>query len=172
MEIDATMTDMEDFFIHTKANYSLDRARYYPFKQGKRQTFILPIHHLIQYNIDYILSKIRKTMGAKYFDRNLASNPTELQKKILQLTPSTLRELFSDFIHKKPVEPIDVIKVFEINDPSPLNINKPSVMGLETTTIKQTLRYVDNLYRPINGTEKIALSIFFHYDHIPIIVTL
>jgi len=173
MEIDVTVTDMEDFFIRARNDYNLENAKYYPPKQGKRKTLILPINHLIQYNVDQILSKIRKIMGTKYFDRKIASNSVELQKKILQLTPSTLQVLFYDFIKRTPLYPIEVIKVLEINEPSPINVNKPSVMGLETATIKQILRDVDNLYTPASGNslEKIALSIFFKYDHIPIIVT-
>jgi hypothetical protein len=172
MEIDATPTDMEDFFIHPTQKYSLERAKFYPFKQGKKIVYILPLNRLIGYNVDTILAKIRKIFGTKYFDPSLVSKPSDLQQKALQLTPLALSELFYDFLKRKQVTPIEVVKVYEINEPSPLNVNRPSVMGLETATIKQTLRYVDHIYRPINGKEKIALSIFFKYDHIPVVVTL
>lgn len=48
---------------------------------GKRTVVMLPIDRLVRYDVDSIISKIRNVMQSDYFDRSLASQPTELQKK-------------------------------------------------------------------------------------------
>ena len=172
MEVDINVTDMEDLYIHPREEYNLEAARYYPVKKVNRQVNVLPLSHLIRYDVDSILSNIREVMKSDFYEPNSTAQPNELREKMLQLKPPLLRQLFFDFLKRNPVDPIEVIKVFEINEPSPLNMNKPSVMGLETVTLKQSLRYVDNIYQPIGGLEQLALSIFFKYDHIPIIITM
>jgi hypothetical protein len=115
-----------------------------------------------------MLEHIRHTLGSKYYD---GKQGKELQQKVLRLSSLKLKTLFLDFLRGNEIDPINVIKIFDISDASPLNINRPSFMGLDTALIKQELRYVDHLYQPLDGFERIALSIFFRYDHIPIHVT-
>jgi len=127
---------------------------------------ILPINLLlVNYKSKMVLDELQDKLNTPYFDP--VKNKRE---QIMRLRPQ-LRELFGRFAKNESIEPIRVIRDTAINPPSQKNINRPDVFGVFTEDVPQ-LEDNDYLYRPVNGTDQIALSIYFEYDYIPAILTI
>jgi hypothetical protein len=137
--------------------------------QRRSQTptpMILPINLLlVNYKSKAILDELQYKLKTTYFD------PDKIKREqIMRLGPH-LRDLFAQFVKHKEIEPIHVIRDTAVNPPSRQNINRPDVFGVFTEDVPQ-LEDKDYLYLPIDGTEQIALSIYFGYDHIPAILAI
>lgn len=158
--------DTDTYLQPSREEYNPIRPRYYNIKKNKQEVNLLPITNLvISYDIEFIVDELRQQLKSQYFDLS-----TITSDKIIRLRPK-LRNLLIKFMKNEPIEPIRVIQELNINEPSLLNPDRPSVLGLETALLQHPLRYVDHIYRPIEGDDRIAMSIFFKYDHIPITIT-
>lgn len=167
MEYDVNERDMDDF-IRQKKEYLPSTAEYYKIEpKYKKQVNIIPLSNLlIDYKIESIINILRKTLGSEYFDSKSINT-----QKVLRLNDK-LTHLMIKFMNDQPINPVQVIEVTEINDPSPTNPNRPSVVGLDTVLIKQELGYNDYLYEPIDNPEIVALSVYFKYDYLPVVITI
>ncbi|MEO0236626.1 MAG: hypothetical protein ABIN35_00135 [candidate division WOR-3 bacterium] len=154
--------------ITPKDQYRPINPKTYKTKTSKR-VILIPLHNiLITYKITKRLNELREKIGSKYLDL-LTPN---LKNKISSLNPK-LRDLMVKFLNNdSDIKPVTVQRSYAINEPSIVNPIKPSVLGLETAQIYHQLRDVDYLYDPLNGYDEIALSIFFKYDHIPVIINI
>jgi hypothetical protein len=165
VEYDVNEREMADLFELPRSKYLPHNARYYTPKKSKKNVIMIPISDLsLDESILELLSAIRKVLGSDYFDLSHITST-----KILGLG-TQLSKLFLEFMERREFEPITIIKETNVNETSPINPNRPSVIGLETVLIKQELRYSDAIYRPLDHPELIVLSIYFKYSHIPAIV--
>ena len=152
-------------FIHQRGEYIIKNATY--FNPAKKTHTILPLHNLLfNYKIELLLEHIKEKLQLSHFEH------TRMKRvNMLQLKPK-LRDILISFIENKPLDAIDVVKMHIINEPSPIDPNRPSEVGLSTSqpNTQSDARYVDYLYQPANddSNEKIAMSIFFGHDHIPV----
>ena len=148
--------------IHTSV-----KPKTYSVNIGKKQIYLLPINNLIDYDVKSLIKQLRGAIGSRFFDREILSNTEKLQKKITLISSRKLREFFHSFITNKKLDPINVIKVMEISDPTHVNVNKTY------RTVDQygnPLKYIDDIYRPVGGDEIIALSIYFRCNYVPVVI--
>uniref|UniRef100_A0A6C0BKQ0 Uncharacterized protein n=1 Tax=viral metagenome TaxID=1070528 RepID=A0A6C0BKQ0_9ZZZZ len=162
----ADITAMEDLFIRPRPQYQPTNASYF---RSRNEELLLPMDHIIfDYTVEFLLDAIRDQLGMIYFD------PKDFKRsRMLHLKPQA-RMLLAKMIEHIAISPVNVLRGLAINEPSPLNPNRPSVIGLDTMHIKQELRDVDYFYRPAteNDELKVALSLFMEYDHVPIRITI
>ena len=164
MEFDVNERDMADLFLHPREEYHPDQPRHYKFKKSSLVQLMPMYNLLVDDDTQIIVDQIRAVFKTQHY---VASTTTT--ERTMKLGPQ-LRRMFVKFLKQETVDPVEVTEAMAINEPSPTNVDKPSVMGLETVLIKQELRDTDYLYRPTMGFEQVALSIYFGYDHVPVII--
>lgn len=149
-----------------KEDYIPFKPTHYQFKNTTNIT-LLPIRNImINYDVKKYLQELRECLHSEYFDPYIP----KIRERLIRLNP-TMRILFIKIIYNRTnIEPINVQRTYEINDPSLIDHNRPSVLGLETAYLTHQLRDIDYLYTPIDKFQLIALSLFFKYDHIPAII--
>jgi hypothetical protein len=131
-----------------------------------KNAIILPIKNLIiDFDVHVILQELRLKLNSKYFDSKIP----KIREKILQLSPN-IRKVMTEFINYRTMKPIHVMRYLEINNPSLNNSYRPSVYGLDSMEIPIKLNNCEYMYQPINGSYRIALSIYFKYEYIPVVI--
>ncbi len=139
-------------------------AKYYR-PTVNRSAEILPLRNIILNDrVKIILNKLKNTLQHNsYSSKNFDS------QKLLSLDLN-LRNLFTQFVENKNIQPIQVREMIVINDPSPSDHSIPSVVGLGAPLISHYPSSTDFLYQIIDGVDRAAMSLYFNYDHIPVIV--
>lgn len=138
-------------------------ATYYPIMQVADDISILPLNNLIiNDDVKIAYYQLINIFGTKIY------NPSHtMNGKMRELNPE-LQQLFDKFKSNAPLTPIEVREEVPINNPSPNYPNVPSVAGQGAPMVQYPL-LTDYLYQSINGDNKIAMSIFFDYNYIPVV---
>jgi hypothetical protein len=140
-------------------------AIYYNSSSQSPDQSILPIDHIILNNhIEYVLRQLKKTFGSSNYNQKSITSQT-----IKKLNPN-LKTLFDCFRMKKPVKPIQVRASVVVGRPNPYDPSYQNIAGFGTALINIYPTINDTLYTMINGSDQLALSIYFGYNHIPAIV--
>lgn len=154
-----------DTYVQPIEQYAPINPKYYKTKKQKNAVLIPISNILINFDIKKSLYELREKLSTEYID---LSTP-KLRERLLQLN-ANLRGLFVKFLNNMAIDPVNVQRAYEINEPSLTDHDRPSVLGLETVYLQHRLRDVDYLYYPSDGFDLIALSIYFKYDHVPVII--
>ena len=140
-------------------------AKYYKTNGKLVGVEIIPIRNVIlDDEVQIVLNKLKRSLLCSSY-----SPKTFNQKNLSGLDPN-LKDLFTKYIKKICVPPIQVRTAIVINDPSPSDPSMPSVVGLGAPLISRYPGSTDYLYQIIDGVDRVALSLYFNYDHIPVIV--
>lgn len=167
MEYDTFERDGADLYLSPSTDYQPHNPHHYQFQPNRHLVTLIPIGNiLLTTDVKMILWSLQDQLQSSTYTRLLT------QETILRLRPTTLRQVMIKMINREPLPPIKVVKEYELNHPSPINVNRPSAMGLDTVYIKQTLREDDYLYTPQNHEDLMALSIYFGYDYVPVVIEL
>ena len=143
---------------------SPSNAKYYRVSGTEPNIEILPIRNiLIDDGVRVILYQLNKAFGSSIY------NPLNETLERLQQLDINLSELYRSFKSNLPLSPIEVRETVVINNPSPSYPDSPATVGLGAPLINKYPISTDFLYKVIEGNDKLALSIYFGYDHIPII---
>ena len=108
---------------------------------------------LLDRKIEKILGHIRNVTHSNQYDK-------KIKKDVIAKLGGNLPELFYKFVQNKPIKPTIVTFEYVVNPPSPIDPNRPSVMGAESP-YPIYLKSNDFVYSPNNNYEEIALSIYF-----------
>ena len=141
------------------------KATHYPFNRRISDLKIVPIDNILL-NTDQI--EVTLHLLNKAFNSQRYHSSKDKPENINKLNPR-LKILYQDFKAKKPMDPIIAREVNVMNDPSPNNFTLPSVVALGAPMPNLYPISTDYLYKVINGDELVALSVYFKYDHIPIV---
>lgn len=162
--MDSVDMTMDELFPKTTPSTKSDIRSYNPKKSRKHVT-LLPIANLrIDNSIRLDLMVLQDTLHLNYFDSTKINSKDILALKKLN---EHLFSLFVKFLQGLEVEPVRVMPDMALNDPSPLNNNRASVIGLETDHLPQELTDGEYFYNVIDNEEAVALSLYFKYTHIP-----
>ncbi len=128
-------------------------------------THILPIRNIILNDeIKIILNDI-KNIFASLNNLNQSN-----KKKPLANKDNELLNLFTQFSENKLIKPITVRQTIPINNPSPSDPLIPSILGFGAPLITYHPISTDYFYKVIHGYNEIAMSLYFKYDNIPVVV--
>lgn len=138
-------------------------ATYYQALPVDDDIHVLSIDSLIiNDNVKIAYNQLKNTFGSQQYNAN------DIRKEaITQLDPK-LRELFDLFKSNKPILPIEVRTLVSISNPSPNYPDVPSQVGIGAPMVQYEIS-TDYLYQLINGEKRVALSIFFGYNYIPVV---
>ena len=166
MELDLYNTnEVEDGPIRLDYEPSSD-ATYYPVSTNDSDVKILPIANIIfnDDHIEIVLYQLKRAFNSSTYD------PTTVTQKNLHSLNLKLREIFEKFQSHQAMKPIKVREDIVINNPSPDIPSIPSLVGLGSAAINIYPTLTDYLYTVIDGLDRLALSIYFGYNHIPVVV--
>lgn len=139
-------------------------AKYYLTPGNVPDVEIIPIENIIlDDNVKIILNKLAKTFESKNYD------PKTYSFERSQSLDLNLRELLNSFRSNLPINPVETRTAVVINKPSPSFPTQPSVVGLGAPLIDEYPISTDFLYNIIDGSDRVALSLYFNYDNIPIV---
>jgi hypothetical protein len=161
MEFDTFERDDDDLYLQPQPKIPLFNPSSYVYKTSRNQTVtLIPLNHIIGGDVvAFKLWSLQQSLQSLTYKKIS-------QDRLLRLDPP-IRRLMIHFINNEPLDPVKVITALELNQPSPINRDHPSNMGLDTMYIKQELQTNDYLYRPLNNEDLVALSIFFGYTYLP-----
>jgi NhaP-type Na+/H+ and K+/H+ antiporter len=163
--MDSVERNMDELFPKTTTADMKADIRSYNTKKGHKHSTLLPIKNLrIDNSIRLDLMVLQDTLKLTYFDSTKINSKDILALKKLN---EHLFALFVKFIQGLEVEPVSVMPDMALNDPSPLNNNRASVIGLETDQLPQELTDGEYFYNVIDNEEAVALSLYFKYTYIP-----
>ena len=141
-------------------------AKSYPFNRRTPGLKIVPISNILL-NTDRIEVTLHQLNTA--FNSHRYNISRDKPENINKLNPR-LKALYQDFKDNKPLDPIIAREVNVMNDPSPNNLTLPSIVALGAPMPNLFPVSTDYLYKVINGDELVALSVYFKYDHIPVLI--
>ena len=127
---------------------------------------LLPIHNVIL--DDKIVSEfmnLRRKIGMDFYK----SDP-EINMNLSIPIPTSMKNLFNDFVQKQPLEPVVVRAQYVISNPSPSGHLKGDHSGLGAPMITKYPILDDYMYQVIDGHQKVSLSLFFNYRYLPVII--
>ena len=139
-------------------------ARYYPIKSGPVDVSIVPLRNIL---LDNDLIRIRLYQLRKAFNNDKYDQKNDLQG--LKSLSNQFRNFYQDFKSKKKMNPVIVREAYIINNPSPSTPTQANILGLGAPLINKFPIETDYLYKVVDGNDLVALSVYFDYDHIPII---
>ena len=141
-------------------------AKYYPpTKVTDEAIKLLPLKNLeLTKPIRLALLELELAFGTKtYHSRN--DTPERVNRLRLEL-----RQLYQQFKDKRALKPIFVRTTILIEDPSPNDPTRPTLEGYGSPRVIQYPILTDYDYEIIDGQDRVALSFFFGFDHIPVLV--
>lgn len=139
-------------------------ARHYPILGNDPNVVIIPLRNiLLDDSARITLYELSKNFDSPTFD------PSKENLERLQQLDIDLRELYRSFKSQSPIRPIEVRSEVVISNPSPSDPTLPTSLGFGAPLINIYPISTDFLYKIIDGADRVALSIYFGYDHIPII---
>lgn len=127
---------------------------------------VLPISHLLlDRKTRLTLKTLRKVFRNNHYD--FSSTSTSTLEDELDIDLQILLNLFKN---NEIMDPVVVRSHVTINNPKPENPLFPDVFGFGAATNNDYPILTNFFYQIIEGSDRVALSIFFGYDFIPIIV--
>ena len=157
-----------DMYTNTEPNnevstevYRVPRhARYYKTHGTAPTVAIIPIRNLIiDDRAKIALIQLKRALGTA----------KQVSPSKLSGLRSGLRQLVSQLIAKRPIDPVIVRPSIFIDNPSPNDPTMPSIVGLGAPLITVYPIVTSYLYQIVAGHDQVALSMFFGYDYIPIV---
>lgn len=126
---------------------------------------LLPLRNIIfDETTDLILHRLQSMLEIDSYYKSRIS----VEK--LEKLSDNLKRLFNNFVSRDDITPVRVRGKHAIVDPSPSGHLKGDHSGLGAPMINKYPVLNDKLYQVVEGHEQVAMSQFFKYDHVPVIV--
>jgi hypothetical protein len=166
MELDqyrsSDLEDMQTTFVEYRAPVNAKFYRSLPVRGS--QPSLVPIQNIILSDFAEItLHRLRQSFGTKYFvTQSRVPNPTDFSKSFFAL--------FNKFETKQTLPPVKVREKSLIGKPSQSDPSSISVLGQGSAYAQNLPILTDYIYQILSGDDLVSLSIFFGYDHLPVVV--
>lgn len=168
MDRDPPERNMDELFPKNPNSEIPSDIKSYNPKKGRKQSTLIPVKNLrIDNSIRLDLMILQDILHLDHYD------PIKINRKDimnLKRINEHLFSLFVKFLQGLEIESVSVMPELALNDPSPFNNSRASVIGLETDQLPQELSNQEYYYTVINSEEAVALSLYFGYNYIPVYI--